>query len=71
VLDGKLAVSCNLKSAYAGLNSERRILLSLNLFFKVVFTLSALRNNFFIEPRQIWKEAAVNLDFMCREITGN
>tara|TARA_B100000609_G_scaffold194962_1_gene188286 strand:+ start:423 stop:548 length:126 start_codon:yes stop_codon:yes gene_type:complete len=30
VLDGKLAVSCNLKSAYAGLNSERRVLLSSN-----------------------------------------
>ena len=29
VLDGELAVPCNLKSAYAGLNPGRRVLLSL------------------------------------------
>jgi len=29
VLDGELAVPCNLKSAYAGLNAGRRVLLNM------------------------------------------
>jgi len=33
VLGGELAVPCNLKSAYAGLNSERRILLRFKKLF--------------------------------------
>ena len=67
VLDGALAVPCNLKSALAGFNSEGRVwLLLFNLVSDVeVFSLTQCYN---IKLRQIWEEAAVDIIFMCRKL---
>ena len=67
VLDGALAVPCNLKSALAGFNPEGRVLLLLfNLISGVdVFSLTQCYS---IKLRQIWKEAAVDIIRMCREL---
>jgi len=66
VLDGALAVPCNLKSALAGFNPEGRVLLLLfNLISGVdVISLTQCYN---IKLRQIRKEAAVDIISMCRE----
>ena len=67
MLDGALAVPCNLKSALAGFNSEGRVLLLLfNLISGVdVFSLTQCYS---IKLRQVWKEAAVNTISMCRKL---
>ena len=67
MLDGALAVPCNLKSALAGFNSEGRVLLLLfNLISGVdVFSLTQCYS---IKLRQVWKEAAVNAISMCRKL---
>ena len=67
MLDGALAVPCNLKSALAGFNSEGRVLLLLfNLISGVdVFSLTQCYS---IKLRQIWKEAAVDTISMCRKL---
>ena len=67
MLDGALAVPCNLKSALAGFNSEGRVLLlSFNLISGVdVFSLAQYRITKF---RQVWKEAAVGIIDMCRKL---
>ena len=67
MLDGALAVPCNLKSALAGFNSEGRVwLLLFNLVSDVeVFSLTQCYS---IKLRQIWKEAAVDIIFMCRKL---
>ena len=67
MLDGALAVPCNLKSALAGFNSEGRVLLLLfNLISSVdVFSLTQCYS---IKLRQVWKEAAVNTISMCRKL---
>ena len=67
MLDGALAVPCNLKSALAGFNSEGRVLLLLfNLLSGVdVFSLTQCYS---IKLRQIWKEAAVDIISMCRKL---
>ena len=67
MLDGALAVPCNLKSALAGFNSEGRIwLLLFNLISGVdVFSLTQCYS---IKLRQIWKEAAVDTISMCRKL---
>ncbi len=66
MLDGALAVPCNLKSALAGFNSEGRVLLLLfDLVSGVeVFSFTQCRN---IKLRQVRKEAAVDIIFMCRK----
>ena len=66
MLDGALAVPCNLKSALAGFNSEGRVwLLLFNLVSDVeVFSLTQCYN---IKLRQVRKEAAVDIINMCRE----
>ena len=67
MLDGALAVPCNLKSALAGFKSEGRVLLLLfNLISDVdVFSLTQCYS---IKLRQIWKEAAVGTIDMCRKL---
>ena len=67
MLDGALAVPCNLKSALAGFNSEERALLLLfDLISGVeVFSLTQYHG---IKIRQVWKEAAVNIIVMCRKL---
>jgi len=67
VLDGALAVPCNLKSALAGFNSEGRVLL---LLFELVSGVDAFgfTQCFDIKSRQVWKEAAVDIIFMCRKL---
>ena len=67
MLDGALAVPCNLKSALAGFNSEGRIwLLLFNLISGVdVFSLTQCCS---IKLRQVWKEAAVDTINMCRKL---
>jgi len=69
VLDGKLAVSCNLKSAYAGSNIAGRALLNLMLVISGVEAFSSTQWISF-KPRQIRKEAAVEPYFMCRRFLG-
>jgi len=49
VLDGELAVPCNLKSAHAGLNSDGWVLLSLMFIISGVDSL-ALRNSIDFKP---------------------
>ncbi len=67
MLDGELAVPCNLKSAYAGLNSDGWVLLSLIFFISGVDSFSSAQW-YKLETRQIWKEAAVESISMCRRI---
>ena len=67
MLDGALAVPCNLKSALAGFNSEGRILL---LLFDLISDVDvfSLAQYYSIKLRQIWKEAAVDIISMCRKL---
>ena len=67
MLDGALAVPCNLKSALAGFNPEGRVwLLLFDLVSGVdVFSSTQCSNTKF---RQVWKEAAVGVVFMCRRL---
>jgi len=67
VLDGALAVPCNLKSALAGFNSEGRVLLLLSDLVSGVdvFSLTQYCN---IKSRQVRKEAAVDIINMCRKL---
>ena len=67
MLDGALAVPCNLKSALAGLNPEGRVwLLLFDLVSDVdVFSFTQCYN---IKSRQVWKEAAAGIVFMCRKL---
>ena len=67
VLDGALAVPCNLKSALAGFNSEGRVWLLLFDLVSGVEVLS-LAQCCSIKLRQVWKEAAVDIIFMCRKL---
>ena len=66
MLDGALAVPCNLKSALAGFNPEGRVwLLLFDLVSGVdVFSLTQCCD---IESRQVWKEAAADIIVMCRK----
>ena len=67
MLDGALAVPCNLKSALAGFNPEGRVwLLLFDLVSGVdVFSSTQCSNTKF---RQVWKEAAVENNYMCRKL---
>jgi len=65
VLDGKLAVSCNLKPAYAGSKIAGRALLSWPIDVSSVDAFSSAQCSG-IEPRQIREEAAVAVLSMCR-----
>ena len=70
VLDGELAVPCNLKSAICRVKFRRKGFADLNFSLKAVMTFPALRNSCFSESRQVWKEAAVGLSSMCRKPLG-
>jgi len=67
VLDGALAVPCNLKSALAGLNPEGRVWL---LLFDLVSGVDVFSSTQCSDTklRQVWKEAAVGVVFMCRRL---
>ena len=67
MLDGALAVPCNLKSALAGFNPEGRVWL---LLFDLVSGVDVLSFTQCcnIKPRQVWKEAAAGIVFMCRRL---
>ena len=67
VLDGELAVPCNLKSAICRVKFRRKGFADLNFSLKAVMTFPALRNSCFSETRQVWKEAAVGSSAMCRK----
>ena len=70
VLDGELAVPCNLKSAIRRIKFRRKGFADLNVSLKAVMTFPALRNSCLSEFRQVWKEAAVGLSAMCRKPLG-
>ena len=67
MLDGALAVPCNLKSALAGFNSEGRVLLLLFNSISGVDVFS-LTQCYSTKLRQGWKEAAVGTIGMCRKL---
>ena len=68
VLDGELAVPCSLKSAICRIEVRRKGFADLNYLLQVVLNLLALRNRYFSEIRQVWKEAAVGSMALCRKI---
>ena len=67
MLDGALAVPCNLKSALAGFNPGGRVWL---LLFDLVSGVDVISFTQYINTklRQVWKEAAVGVICMCRKL---
>jgi len=67
VLDGELAVPCNLQSAIAGLNPYPRLLAFWDcLCQRVLKTGSCAAEGY--EPRQVREEAAVNRSFWVPQV---
>jgi hypothetical protein len=62
VLDGEVAVPCNLQSAIAGLNSYSRFVLCKVWLMQVVLTNGSYATETY-ESRQVRKEAAVSGHF--------
>ena len=59
VLDGELAVPCNLQSAIEGLNSSQRLLICLVCPMQVVL-MAGSHATYDCEPRQVRKKAAIS-----------